>query len=485
MIKNIYKTSLSLLTDLYQLTMAYGYWKKGIHNNIASFNVFFRENPFSSGYAVSSGLENIISFLENFKFSKSDLDYLQSLKTDNGSNLFSREFINFLSKIKFECDVYAIEEGRVIFANEPVIRINGPIYQCQLIESAILNIFNFNSLIATKASRIAHVSNGDPILEFGLRRAQGIDGALSASRSSYIGGTSKTSNVLAGKIYGIPVSGTHSHSWVMAFDSEISSFRNYAEYMPDNTVLLVDTFDSIQGVKNAIIVAKEMEKKNKRIIGVRIDSGDLAYLSKKIRKLLDKNDLNYVKIIASNDIDEHILESLKLQGSKISVWGIGTRLVTAFDNPSLGAVYKLSAIQNKNGNWEKKIKLSEQKIKINNPGVLQVRRFRNKSKFIGDMIYDIYSESKLNNMIDPNDSTKSKKFTNNHEFEDLLKPIFKGGKSIYSKPSLDHIKSKLKNDLDFLDESHKRLKNPHIYPVGLEKKLFDEKKSMIIKSRKN
>ena len=328
----------------------------------------------------------------------------------------------------------------MIFANEPVIRINGPIYQCQLIESAILNIFNFNSLIATKASRIAHVSNGDPILEFGLRRAQGIDGALSASRSSYIGGTSKTSNVLAGKIYGIPVSGTHSHSWVMAFDSEISSFRNYAEYMPDNTVLLVDTFDSIQGVKNAIIVAKEMEKKNKRIIGVRIDSGDLAYLSKKIRKLLDKNDLNYVKIIASNDIDEHILESLKL---------------------------------------------SEQKIKINNPGVLQVRRFRNKSKFIGDMIYDIYSESKLNNMIDPNDSTKSKKFTNNHEFEDLLKQIFKGGKSIYSKPSLDHIKSKLKNDLDFLDESHKRLKNPHIYQVGLEKKLFDEKKSMIIKSRKN
>ena len=199
------------------------------------------------------------------------------------------------------------------------------------IESAILNIFNFNSLIATKASRIVHVSNGDPILEFGLRRAQGIDGALSASRSSYIGGTSKTSNVLAGKIYGIPVSGTHSHSWVMAFDSEISSFRNYAEYMPDNTVLLVDTFDSIQGVKNAIIVAKEMEKKNKRIIGVRIDSGDLAYLSKKIRKLLDKNDLKYVKIIASNDIDEHILESLKLQGSKISVWGIGTRLVTAFD----------------------------------------------------------------------------------------------------------------------------------------------------------
>ena len=251
MIKNIYKTSLSLLTDLYQLTMTYGYWKRNIHNNYASFNVFFRKNPFGSGYAVSCGLENIINLLESFKFSKSDLDYLLTLKTDKGTNLFSKEFISFLSKAKFQCDIEAVEEGRVVFANEPIIRVNGPIYQCQLIESAILNIFNFNSLIATKAARINHVSNGDPILEFGLRRAQGIDGSLSASRSSYIGGTSKTSNVLAGKIYGIPVSGTHSHSWVMAFDTELSSFRNYAEIMPDNTVLLVDTFNTIEGVKNA------------------------------------------------------------------------------------------------------------------------------------------------------------------------------------------------------------------------------------------
>ena len=485
MIKNIYKTSLSLLTDLYQLTMTYGYWKKGIHNNYASFNLFFRKNPFGSGYAVACGLENIINVLESFKFTKSDLDYIQTLKTDKGTNLFSKEFISFLSNIKFECDIEAVEEGRVVFANEPIIRVNGPIYQCQLIESAILNIFNFNSLIATKSARINHVSNGDPILEFGLRRAQGIDGALSASRSSYIGGTSKTSNVLAGKIYGIPVSGTHSHSWVMAFESELSSFKNYAEIMPDNTILLVDTFDTIEGVKNAIIVAKEMEKKDKKIIGVRIDSGDLAYLSKKIRKILDDNSLKYVKIIASNDIDEHILESLKLQGSKISVWGIGTRLVTAYDNPSLGAVYKLSAIKDSNGKWINKIKLSEQKIKINNPGVHQVRRFKNNSKFLGDMIYDINNTNLSNNMVDPNDSTKSKSFKNDIDYENLLIPIFKKGKCTYEKPSLNVIKERLKSDLSHLDESHKRLKNPHIYPVGLEKKLFDQKQSMIIKLRKN
>ena len=258
-----------------------------------------------------------------------------------------------------------------------------------------------------------------------------------------------------------------------------------AEIMPDNTVLLVDTFNTIEGVKNAIIVAKEMEKLGKKIIGVRIDSGDLAYLSKKIRKILDENNLKYVEIIASNDIDEHILESLKLQGSKISFWGIGTKLVTAYDNPSLGAVYKLSAIKDSYGKWVNKIKLSEQKIKINNPGVHQVRRFKNNSKFIGDMIYDINNKELSNSMIDPNDSTKSKNFKDDIEYEDLLIPVFRKGKCIYDRPTLDEIKEKLKRDISHLDESHKRLKNPHIYPVGLEKKLFDKKKSMIIKLRKN
>ena len=483
MINKIYKTSLSLLTDLYQVTMAYGYWKKGIHDKEASFNVFFRKNPFNSGYAVCCGLEYIIDYLNSYKFSNSDIDYLSSLKSDSGSKLFEKNFLDFLREFKFTCDVDAIEEGRIIFPNEPILRVSGPIYQCQLIESALINIFNFQTLIATKASRMFYASNGEPILEFGLRRAQGIDGSLSASRASYIGGCSKTSNVLAGKIFNIPVSGTHSHSWVLAFDSEISAFQNYAQVMPDNCVLLVDTYETMKGVKNAIIVAKELEKRNKKLFGIRIDSGDLAYLSKKARKLLDKENLEYVKIIASNDLDEFILESLKHQKAKISVWGIGTKLITAFDNPSLGAVYKLSALKNDRGKWEKKLKLSEQKIKINNPGVHQVRRFIKDGMFNGDMIYDINSSVIKEKMIDPNDSTKFKKFKEESDYEELLKKIFKKGNLVYKSPKIDQIKKKLHIDLERLDNSHKRLDNPHVYPVGLEESLFMERKKMILSLR--
>ena len=483
MINKIYKTSLSLLTDLYQVTMAYGYWKKGIHDKKASFNVFFRKSPFNSGYAVCCGLEYIIDYLNSYKFSNSDIDYLSSLKSDSGSKLFEKKFLDFLREFKFTCDVDAIEEGRIIFPNEPILRVSGPIYQCQLIESALINIFNFQTLIATKASRMFYASNGEPILEFGLRRAQGIDGSLSASRASYIGGCSKTSNVLAGKIFNIPVSGTHSHSWVLAFDSEVSAFQNYAQVMPDNCVLLVDTYETMKGVKNAIIVAKELEKRNKKLFGIRIDSGDLAYLSKKARKLLDKENLEYVKIIASNDLDEFILESLKHQKAKISVWGIGTKLITAFDNPSLGAVYKLSALKNDKEKWEKKLKLSEQKIKINNPGVHQVRRFIKDGMFNGDMIYDISSSVIKEKMIDPNDSTKFKKFNEGSDYEELLKKIFKKGNLIYKSPKIDQIKKRLSIDLDRLDNSHKRLDNPHVYPVGLEDSLFIERKKMILSLR--
>ena len=483
MINKIYKTSLSLLTDLYQVTMAYGYWKKGIHDKKASFNVFFRKSPFNSGYAVCCGLEYIIDYLNSYKFSNSDIDYLSSLKSNSGTKLFEKKFLDFLREFKFTCDVDAIEEGRIIFPNEPILRVSGPIYQCQLIESALINIFNFQTLISTKASRMFYASNGEPILEFGLRRAQGIDGSLSASRASYIGGCSKTSNVLAGKIFNIPVSGTHSHSWVLAFDSEISAFQNYAQVMPDNCVLLVDTYETMKGVKNAIIVAKELEKRNKKLFGIRIDSGDLAYLSKKARKLLDKENLEYVKIIASNDLDEFILESLKHQKAKISVWGIGTKLITAFDNPSLGAVYKLSALKNDRGKWEKKLKLSEQKIKINNPGVHQVRRFIKDGMFNGDMIYDTSSSIIKEKMIDPNDSTKFKKFKAESDYEELLKKIFKKGNLVYKSPKIDQIKKKLHIDLERLDNSHKRLDNPHVYPVGLEESLFMERKKIILSLR--
>ena len=464
--------------------MCYGYWKKNIHLNESNFSVFFRKNPFNSGYAVCCGLEFIIDYLNNLKFTDSDIDYLQSLKSDDGKNLFDKEFLKFLKSFKFSCDVEAVEEGRVIFSNEPIINIRGPIYQCQLVESAIINMFNFNTLIATKASRMNLSSKDDPILEFGLRRAQGIDGSLSASRASYIGGTSKTSNVLAGKLFDIPVSGTHSHSWVLAFDSELESFKKYAEVMPNNCILLIDTFNTMDGLDNAIIVAKELEKKNKRLLGVRIDSGDLAYLSKKARTKLDKNGLEYVKIVASNDLDEFLIKSLKNQKSKISVWGIGTKLVTAYDNPSLGAVYKLTALKNSEGNWDKKIKLSEQKIKINNPGINQILRFKKKELFGGDMIYDSIAETVGNKMIDPNDSTRYKNFNKKYSHEKLLIKIFETGKLIYKCPPLKMIKQRLEDDLKMLDNSHKRLENPHSYPVGIEENLYKEKKKMILNLRK-
>lgn len=485
MIKKIYSDSLGLLTDLYQLTMCYGYWKKGIHQKISSFNLFFRNNPFKGAYSVTCGLDYVINYLNNFKFSKEDISYLSNLKTENGKKLFENKFLGFLKEFRFECDLDAIEEGRIVFPNEPLLRITGPLYQCQLLETALVNIINFQSLIATKSSRMYLAAKGDPILEFGLRRAQGIDGALSASRASYIGGCSKTSNVLAGKLFDIPVSGTHSHSWVLSFDSEEEAFRSYAEVMPDNCVLLVDTYDTLQGVINAIKIGKELKEKGKSLIGIRIDSGDLAYLSKKARKLLDKEGLEDVKIVASNDLDEFLITSLKYQKSKISVWGIGTKLITAYDNPSLGAVYKLSAVQNEKGQWVNKLKLSEQKIKINNPGIHQVRRFFRNDKFLGDMIYDINYKANSRIMIDPNDSTKSKKFLNsNIKHEDLLKSIFKKGKLVYKSDSIHKIRGKLINDLDCLDNTHKRLENPHNYPVGLEKSLFEEKNKMILELRK-
>jgi len=486
MIKKIYSDSLGLLTDLYQLTMCYGYWKKGIHQKQSSFNLFFRNNPFKGAYSVTCGLDYVIDYLNNFKFSKEDINYLSSLKTENGKKLFEKKFLEFLKKFKFECDVDAIEEGRVVFPNEPLLRITGPLYQCQLLETSLVNIINFQSLIATKASRMYLAANGDPILEFGLRRAQGIDGALSASRASYIGGCSKTSNVLAGKLFDIPVSGTHSHSWVLSFDSEEEAFRSYAEVMPDNCVLLVDTYETMEGVLNAIKIGKELKKKGKSLLGIRIDSGDLAYLSKKARKLLDKEGFESAEIVASNDLDEFLLTSLKHQKSKISVWGIGTKLVTAFDNPSLGAVYKLSALKDERGRWVKKLKLSEQKIKINNPGIHQVRRFVRNSKFLGDMIYDINNTTTSHIMIDPDDSTKSKRFAHNKiEYEDLLKSIFKNGKLVYKSSPIHKIRNKLINDLNCLDKTHKRLENPHNYAVGLEKVLFEEKNNMIIQLRKS
>ncbi|MDI9356298.1 MAG: nicotinate phosphoribosyltransferase [Chitinophagaceae bacterium] len=483
--KDIYSTHLSLLTDLYQLTMAYSYWKLKKQNQKAVFHLFFRQNPFKNGYTVACGLEYVVNYLNSFKFSEDDLQYLAGLKSSYGNYLFEDLFLKYLSNMKFSCDVDAIAEGTVVFPHEPLVRVCGPILECQLLETPLLNIINYQTLIATKASRIYLSAGGDTIMEFGLRRAHGIDGALSASRAAFIGGTDNTSNVLAAKLFGIPVSGTHSHSWVMSFDTEIESFRAFAETMPHNCILLVDTYDTIKGVKNAIQVGLEMEKKSKKLLGIRIDSGDLAYFSQRAREMLDKNKLHYVKIIASNDLDEHIITSLKAQNAKVDIWGIGTKLITAFDQPALGGVYKLSSIE-VNGKWNNRIKLSEQVIKMNNPGIQQVRRFAYKNEYTTDMIYNIQNEKMTNIIIDPVDPTRQKKLSvSSLEYEDLLKPIFREGKQVYAIPSIYDIKKYHQEQISHFDSSIKRLTNPHIYPVGLEKELYKSKTDLILKLRGN
>lgn len=485
-LKEVYQVSLSLLTDLYQLTMAYGYWKSGISEKESVFHLFFRNNPFKGGYTINCGLEYVINYLNSFKFNEEDTAYLATLTSPGGTPLFDKAFLEYLLDLKLTCQIDAIPEGTLVFPHEPMIRVRGPILQCQLLETPLLNIINFQSLIATKASRIFLAAKGDPILEFGLRRAQGIDGALAASRAAFIGGCSSTSNVLAGKLFGIPVSGTHAHSWILSFDNELEAFKNYAEALPDNCILLVDTYDTIEGVKNAIKIANFLKEKNKKILGIRIDSGDLAYLSIKARELLDVAGFMDAKIFASNDLDEYLLQSLKEQDAEINAWGIGTKLVTAYDQPALGAVYKLAAIKNNNGKWEPKIKLSEQSIKINNPGIQQVRRFYQNNKFFTDMIYNELDEV-LDPfiIIDPLDPTRQKIIpSEDYSFQDLLIPIFRNGNQVYENPSLAAIKEKVVSELGSLYKGNKRFINPHTYPVGLHEKLYNDKMSLIIELRK-
>ena len=391
-LNDLYKPSLALLTDLYQVTMAYAYWKAGTADREAVFHLFFRNKPFKGGYAVACGLETAVDALDNFKLDVSDLQYLRSLKGNDDAPLFEEAFIDYLGKLKLECSIDAIPEGTLVFEHEPLVRVQGPLLQAQLIETLLLNIINYQTLIATKSARICAAAKGAPVIEFGLRRAQGIDGGLAASRAAYIGGCAATSNVLAGKLYDIPVKGTHAHSWVMSFDNEMESFRQYADAMDNNCILLVDTYDTHQGIVNAIEIGKMLKAKGKSLIGIRIDSGDLAYLSQLGRSMLDEAGLQETKIVASNDLDEFIIESLEDQNAKLDILGVGTKLVTAYDQPALGGVYKLSALKREDGQWENKIKLSEQSLKINIPGMQQVRRYSRQGQLVADMIYDMHDD---------------------------------------------------------------------------------------------
>lgn len=480
----LYASSLALLTDLYQLTMAQAYHHTGRHEHEAVFHLFFRTLPFGGGYAVCAGLDPAIDFLQGLRFSAEDVAYLATLRGSDKEPLFRQGFLSYLEGLRFTCDVDAVPEGTTVFPHEPLLRVQGPILQCQLVETALLNILNFQTLVATKSARVCESAAGAPVLEFGLRRAQGIDGSLAASRAAHVGGAHATSNVLAGRLYGIPVKGTHAHSWVMSFDEELEAFRQYADAMPNNCTFLVDTYDTVSGVKNAIRVGEELRAKGHALQGVRLDSGDLAVLSQKARALLDEAGFPQAAVVASNDLDERTIESLRQQGARIDVWGVGTKLATAFDQPALGGVYKLAALREPGGPWRYRIKLSEQPIKVSIPGVQQVRRFTRDGVPAGDMLYDlelgVASPPTQNDLADP---TLQYTWSEAEAHEDLLVPVLRKGECVYARPALSLVREHAVRCREALPATMRRLLNPQRYRVGLERQLARAKSDLIVAAR--
>jgi nicotinate phosphoribosyltransferase len=480
----LYKSSLGLLTDLYQLTMACAYWKTGRHDQESVFHLFFRKHPFGGGFTVAAGLATVVEYLQGLRFDPEDLAYLAGLRGNDEQPLFEPAFLEYLAQVRLECDVHGIPEGTIVFPHEPLLRVTGPLLQAQLLETALLNIVNFQTLVATKAARVTLVARGEPVLEFGLRRAQGIDGALAASRAAYLGGCYATSNVLAGRLFGIPVRGTHAHSWVMCFDDELDAFRAYAQAMPNNCLFLVDTYNTLDGVRHAIEVGKEMRQQGHEMTGIRLDSGDLAWLSIEARRMLDEAGFSKATIVASNDLDEQIIASLKDQGAAIDVWGVGTRLITAYDQPALGGVYKLAAVRDRQGGWQYKVKVSEQTIKVSNPGILQVRRYREGTDAVGDVIFDEQFPIQGDcTMVDPMDMTRRKKIPHGTASQDLLVPILCRGQCVCELPSLEESRDRLQEQLKMFQVGIKRFVNPHQYPVGLELGLHERKTKLILKAR--
>ena len=474
-----------MLTDLYQLTMASAYLKAGVAETEACFHLYFRSNPFSGGYSVACGLAQALEYLDHLSFSEDDVSYLATLTGADSKPLFGTSFLDWLRAFRFDGDVLAVPEGTVVFPGEPLLRVTGPIATCQIVETALLNIINFQTLVATKAARVVMAAGGDPVLEFGLRRAQGPDGGLSAGRAAYVGGCAGTSNVLTGQRYGVPVGGTHAHSLVMLFDTEMEAFLAYAEAMPNNAVLLVDTYDTLEGVRNAIKAGGRLRELGSDLIGIRIDSGDLAWLSIRARELLDAAGFEATRIYASNELDEYTIESLKDQGARIDVWGVGTKLVTAYDQPALGGVYKLSAVREPGGEWEPRVKVSEQAVKVTTPGLLQVRRFSDESgRFVGDMVYDeLVPPGEHCTMVDPADAIRRSSYCPTYPSEDLLVRVCSGGTVVYDVPPIADSRERAREQLSHLDPSHQRLLNPHTYKVGMELGLYDRKTALILAAR--
>ena len=474
------KQNLTLLTDFYELTMMQGYYNNQKNDTVA-FDVFYRSNPCGSGYAICAGLEQVIEYIKNLHFTSADVDFLRSLE------IFNEDFLAYLKDFKFTGDMYAIPEGTVVFPMVPLLKVIAPITEAQLIEAALLNIINHQSLIATKASRVVYAAKGGSVMEFGLRRAQGPDAATLGARAAIIGGCTGTSNVLAAQQYNVPALGTHAHSWIMSFDNELDAFRKYAELYPKNITLLVDTYDTLRsGVPNAIKVFQELKDSGKtpETYGIRLDSGDLAYLSKKARRMFDDAGFYDAKITASNDLDEHIIESLMAEGAKIDSWGVGTKLITSKDCPAFGGVYKLAAIE-EDGQYIPKLKLSDNQEKMTNPGNKKVYRIYEKDtgKIKADLIAledEEYSSSDPLLLFDPIATWKKTYLEpDTYTLRELLVPIFKSGKCVYESPSVMDIRDYCQKELDTLWDEARRLTNPHEVYVDLSNKLYQMKTSLL------
>lgn len=473
------KQNLTLMTDLYELTMMQGYFRNKDRNETVIFDAFYRSNPMDSGYAVCAGLEQVIEYINDLHFSEEDLTYLRGL------GIFDEDFLEYLRDFRFSGDIYAIPEGSVMFPREPMIKVIAPIMEAQLVETAILNIINHQSLIATKTSRVCFAARGDGIMEFGLRRAQGPDAGTYGARAAMIGGCIGTSNVLAGRLFDVPVKGTHAHSWIMSFPDEYTAFKTYADMYPSACILLVDTYDTLKsGVPNAIRVFQSMRENGIPLTfyGIRLDSGDLAYLSKQARKMLDEAGFPDAVISASNDLDEYLIDSLKVQGCKITSWGVGTHLITSKDWPSFGGVYKLAAIQdNTTKEFIPKIKLSENSEKITNPGNKTIYRIYDKDtgKIRADLIClvgETFDEKEPLILFDPNEPwKKTKLLPGSYELREMMVQVFDQGRCIYHSPKVMDIRSYCRKELDTLWEETRRLVNPHGVYVDLSQKLYDMK----------
>ena len=477
--------NLTLLTDLYELTMMQGYFHAKDANETVIFDAFYRTNPDGNGFAIAAGLEQVVEYIENLHFDKEDIDYLRT------TGLFGEDFLEYLADFKFTGDIYAIPEGTVVFPREPLVKVIAPIMQAQLVETAILNIINHQSLIATKTSRIVHAARGDGVMEFGLRRAQGPDAGIYGARAAMIAGCIGTSNVLCGQMFDVPVKGTHAHSWIMSFPDELTAFRTYAKLYPTACILLVDTYDTLNsGIPHAIQVFKEMRAEGIPLTfyGIRMDSGDLAYLSKEAKKMLDAEGFTDAVISASNDLDETLITSLKNQGATINSWGVGTNLITSKDCPSFGGVYKLAAIQDKTtGKFIPKIKLSENAEKITNPGNKTIRRIYDKEngKIIADLICLVDEEYDTNKsllLFDPIETWKKTHLApGSYTMREMMVPVFLKGQCVYESPKVMDIQKYCKEELNTLWDETKRLVNPHEVHVDLSKPLWDMKHELLDK----